>query len=295
MDRFGGLRNGTAPGPGAGGTPGTGWSGNAFRSSNRRYTGLGTGPGWAAARVSPGAGVVLADSDGSGLKRRAMPSAAAFVLALLGAMVVVGEYVGQHPWFEMHGNAGTMRLLGLGSAVFVGLWVARLLLLVGAARNRVWLAALAAPAWVGDRRAVGADSPVLEAVVAATEAGDLDAAQEELTAVRSLLGEVEGVAGGEELRPEARAEREEARKVREDADHLAQVTSATKLTLGVSKAKARGGEGEGTRRRSRWKPRPASRVGFAGRTGRLVGLPIEHGEEICDGSRLGEHYPQVTP
>lgn len=190
-------------------------------------------------RVSPGAGVVLPDSDWSGLKRRAMASGAAFVLALLGATIVIGQYVGQHPWFETHGNAGTMRLLGLASAVFVGLWVARLLL-VGAARNKVWLGVLAAPVllgWSGIWMLWGADSPSLEAVVAATEAGNLEEAQAELTAVRSVLGEVEGIAAGDELIAEAQAEREAARKVQEDADHLARVTSATSLALGVSKAK----------------------------------------------------------
>lgn len=189
-------------------------------------------------RVS-GQGVVLPDSEWAPLRRRAWVSAAAGGVALVAGLAVVGQYVGQHPWFEAHGNAGPMRALVLVAAVLVALCVARALL-AGASRNRVWLGALAAPvglAWLGIAGLWTADGPSMDAVARAMEAGDLEDAQAELDAVRALLGKVDGYAAGEQQLADAQAEREAQRKRQEDADHLARVTDATTLTRGVSEAK----------------------------------------------------------
>lgn len=104
--------------------------------------------------------------------------------------------------------------------------------------ERMWFAHLAESPVPAALNVSECKRTTLDAVVAATEAGDLEV-QPELTAVRSQLGEVETVAAGDELIAEAKAEREAARKLQEDANHLARVWSASTLVVGGSKAKGR--------------------------------------------------------
>ena len=131
--------------------------------------------------------------------------------------------------------------------------------------ERMWFAHLAESPVPAALSVSECKRTTLDAVVAATEAGDLEEVQSELTAVRSQLGEVETVAAGDELIAEAKAEREAARKLQEDADHLARVWSASTLVVGGVE-----GEGElargGCRARS---PGGSSRGGFAGVSKRL--------------------------
>ncbi len=189
-------------------------------------------------RVSGRPGTVVPDSDWSALRWRALGGAAAGVgVAALGVSAV-GQYVAQHAWFELHGNAGWMRLLALGSGVVAAMLIGRLLL-PASVRSKVWLGALAAPmllGWLGMAVLWHTGGPSLETVAAALDSGDLERATAELEAVRAVSGEAAGYEEQAERLTAARQREEAQRRVEADKQHLAQVTEARTLEGRVAAA-----------------------------------------------------------
>lgn len=179
---------------------------------------------------------VLAESQWGPWRRRWIWSLATGWLMLLLGLVYYDRFTGRAEWFDMHPSATTVALLGAVAAVLAIVAMAGYCL---PSRARAWRRfrlpmALMAGTWAWMLLLWLIVTPSVEGVRAATQQGDLEAADREARAVEAVDGSSEELGLAKQELEAARVEAERQRRFGLDEEHLRRVEQAGSVAAAVT-------------------------------------------------------------